>query len=112
MHRAITKLKVKPQKLLIDGNRFNPFKKIPYHCIIEGDGKYLSIAAASVLAKTYRDDFMKKIHRKHKVYGWVTNKGYGTSYHREAIKIHGVTDYHRKSFKLYEEVQYSIDFKD
>lgn len=110
MHRAIAKLKIKPQELIIDGNRFNPYKKIPHHCIIEGDGKYLSIAAASVLAKTYRDDFMKKIHKKHKKYNWDKNKGYATAWHRNAIEQHGITDYHRKSFRLFEPAQIEIDF--
>ncbi|MBA3898924.1 MAG: ribonuclease HII [Bacteroidetes bacterium] len=103
MHRAIAKLKMKPQSLLIDGNRFNNYKKVNHHCIIKGDSIYLSISAASVLAKTYRDDFMLKLHKKHKVYGWENNKGYPTSFHREAIKLHGITPYHRKSFRLFEE---------
>jgi ribonuclease HII len=103
MHRAIAKLKTKPQLLLIDGNRFNPYKKIDHQCIIQGDGIYLSIAAASVLAKTYRDDYMLKLHKKYKVYGWESNKGYPTSFHRVAIKTHGITPYHRKSFRLLEE---------
>ncbi len=112
MHRAIAKLKIKPQELLIDGNRFNPYKKIPHHCIIEGDGKYLSIAAASVLAKTYRDDFMKKAHKKHKNYNWDKNKGYATEFHRKAIIQHGLTDYHRKTFRLSELNQIVINFNE
>ncbi|MDQ3193183.1 MAG: ribonuclease HII [Bacteroidota bacterium] len=112
MHRAIAKLKVKPEELLIDGNRFNPYKKIKHHCIIEGDGKYLSIAAASVLAKTYRDDFMLKLHKKHKNYNWDKNKGYATAFHRNAIALHGLTEYHRKSFRLFDQNQIVIDFKD
>jgi ribonuclease HII len=103
MHRAISKLKVKPNSLLIDGNRFNPYKKLPHHCIVQGDGIYLSIAAASILAKTYRDDFMLKLHKKHHVYGWEKNKGYPTSFHREAIKSYGISPYHRKTFRLFEE---------
>ena len=100
MHRAIDKLKTVPQALLIDGNRFNKYKKIPHTCIIEGDAKYLSIAAASVLAKTYRDDLMDKLHKKHPHYGWITNKGYATKKHRQAIEKYGMTKYHRKSFRL------------
>jgi|SRR6185437_3437041 len=100
MHKAIDGLKIRPQQLLIDGNRFKAYKGIPHQCIIKGDGKYASIAAASVLAKTYRDDLMKKLHEKHTQYGWDENKGYGTAKHREAIERHGATDYHRKSFQL------------
>lgn len=100
MHRAIGKLKIKPELLLIDGNRFNPYKDLPYECIIKGDGKYASIAAASILAKTYRDDYMKKLAKKHPQYHWQTNKGYPTQAHRDAIVEHGVTPYHRKSFRL------------
>jgi len=100
MHKAIKALKMPPQQLLIDGNRFKAYKGIPHQCIIKGDGKYASIAAASVLAKTYRDDLMKKLHEEHNQYGWDENKGYGTVKHREAIEKHGATDYHRKSFQL------------
>jgi ribonuclease HII len=100
MHRAIEQLKIKPEQLLIDGNRFKAYKGIPHICIIKGDGKYASIAAASVLAKTYRDDLMKKLHEQHGQYGWNENKGYGTAQHREAIEKHGVTEYHRRSFQL------------
>ncbi len=100
MHRAIEKLGVEPQSLLIDGNRFNKYKEIPHRCIIEGDGKYLSIAAASVLAKTYRDDYMKDLHQKFPHYGWDQNKGYATRFHRSAIVQHGAVDHHRKSFTL------------
>jgi ribonuclease HII len=111
MHRAIGKLKMKPQSLLIDGNRFNKYKKIPHHCIIQGDGIFLSIAAASVLAKTYRDDFMLKLAKKHKAYGWDSNKGYPTTFHREAIKLHGITPHHRKSFRLYAEEQLELEME-
>ena len=100
MHRAIDQLKVKPELLLIDGKRFNPYKNIPYECVIKGDGKYASIAAASILAKTYRDDYMKGLSIKHPQYFWDSNKGYPTQAHRDAIQNFGVTLYHRKSFRL------------
>jgi len=100
MHRAIKQLKVKPELLLVDGNRFNPYQDLPYECIIKGDGKYASIAAASILAKTYRDDYMKKLAKKYPYYHWESNKGYPTKAHRDAIMEHGVTLYHRKSFRL------------
>lgn len=109
MHRALDQLKEQPQVLLIDGNRFNRYKDIPHHCIIEGDAKYLSIAAASVLAKTYRDDFMKKLHKKHPAYKWNTNKGYPTPEHRKALTEHGITDYHRKSFRLIYDDQVELE---
>ena len=99
MHKAIKKLDVEPGFLLIDGNRFKPYKSIPYSCIIKGDGKFSSIAAASILAKTYRDDFMKKIHNKFPEYDWVNNKGYPTVKHRNAISENGITPYHRKTFR-------------
>jgi ribonuclease HII len=100
MHRAIAQLATRPQSLLIDGNRFKKYENIPHTCIIEGDAKYASIAAASVLAKTYRDDFMKKLHEEHGHYGWNSNKGYATKEHRVAIEKHGTTSYHRMSFQL------------
>lgn len=100
MHRAVDKLKQKPELLLIDGNRFNPYPEIDHKCIIKGDGKYLSIAAASVLAKTYRDEFMVNLDRKHPGYSWGNNMGYPTKEHREGIKKLGITTYHRKSFQL------------
>ena len=100
MHLALNKLTQKPELLLIDGNRFKPFKKFPHHCIINGDGIYASIAAASVLAKTYRDDYMQNLHKKYKMYSWHSNKGYGTAEHRAAIEIHGLCRYHRKSFNI------------
>lgn len=100
MHRAIEQLKIVPQQLLIDGNRFNAYKKIPHQCIVQGDATYASIAAASILAKTYRDDLMIKLHVDHPNYGWDENKGYGTAQHRAAIEKHGITEYHRKSFQL------------
>ena len=100
MHRAIKKLKTKPTSLLIDGNRFKVYKGIPHHCIVKGDSKYLSIAAASILAKTYRDDFMLKLDKKYPAYTWKNNKGYPTKAHREAIRQNGATKYHRKTFRL------------
>ncbi len=100
MHRAVQKLKINPELLLIDGNRFKPYKDIPHECIIKGDGKFLSIAAASILAKTYRDEFMEQAHDKFQVYDWNNNKGYPTKKHREAIKQFGITNLHRKSFQL------------
>lgn len=100
MHRALDKLSMKPQSLLIDGNRFKQYNDIPHQCIIEGDGKFLSIAAASVLAKTYRDDHMKKLHKKFPAYNWKQNKGYPTSAHRLAIEQFGPNAHHRKSFTL------------
>jgi ribonuclease HII len=100
MHISIDKLNIKPSHLLIDGNRFNSYKKIPHTCIVKGDSKYSNIAAASILAKTYRDDFMKTIHVEFKHYGWDRNKGYGTASHRQAIEQHGLCSYHRKSYNI------------
>jgi ribonuclease HII len=100
MHLCIDTLKVQPKLLLIDGNRFNPYKNLPYECIIKGDGKYASIAAASILAKTYRDEYMQQLHKKYPIYGWNKNKGYGTEAHRNAIHEHGLCKYHRKSFNI------------
>jgi ribonuclease HII len=100
MHRAIDKLSVRPNHLLIDGNRFKPYPNIPYSCIIKGDTLYASIAAASILAKTYRDEYMLDLHQKYPVYAWDTNKGYPTPKHREAIAKHGVSPFHRQSFQL------------
>ena len=104
MHRAIGKLKIVPEQLLIDGNRFNAYRDIPHHCIIKGDGKYLSIAAASILAKTYRDDYMVRIHEKHPEFNWKQNKGYPTLEHRTMVYQKGLTLYHRKTFckKIFE----------
>lgn len=109
MHLAIKKLKIRPGFLLIDGNRFKPYKNIPHVCIIKGDAKYFSIAAASVLAKTYRDDFMKQAHLNNHVYNWGKNKGYPTREHRRAILENGISNLHRKSFKLIDP-QLNIDF--
>lgn len=100
MHHSIEKLAKAPQLLLIDGNRFNPYKKILHKCIVKGDGKYASIAAASILAKTYRDEFMQTIHQKYAMYGWNNNKGYGTAVHRKAIEQFGLCEYHRKTFNI------------
>ncbi|MCO6498940.1 MAG: ribonuclease HII [Vicingus serpentipes] len=100
MHRAVEQLTLTPELLLIDGNRFNPYPNVPHECIIKGDGKYLSIAAASILAKTYRDEFMYDAHQKHPEYAWLKNKGYPTKAHRAAIKEFGITPLHRKSFRL------------
>jgi ribonuclease HII len=104
MHRAIAQLSVAPTVLLIDGNRFKPFQKIPHHCIVKGDATFASIAAASVLAKTERDELMKKLHTEYPVYQWHVNKGYPTGAHRKAIEQFGITDYHRKSFRLLPEM--------
>lgn len=100
MHRAIEQLGVQPQHLLIDGNRFNKYKDIRHTCVVKGDGKYLSIAAASILAKTYRDDYMMQLHEQYPQYGWDGNKGYPTQQHRDAISKYGATPYHRQSFRL------------
>lgn len=101
MHLAVDSLKVKPQFLLIDGNRFFPYRDIGYTTIIKGDSLYFSIAAASVLAKTYRDELMNELHSEYPLYGWNRNKGYGTAGHRKAILEYGITPYHRKSFSLF-----------
>ncbi|GJM34874.1 MAG: ribonuclease HII [Saprospiraceae bacterium] len=100
MHRALDQLELRPTSLLIDGNRFRAYGEIPFHCIIKGDGKYLSIAAASILAKTYRDDYMLDLAKTHPQYSWSSNKGYPTAAHREAIRLHGATVHHRRSFRL------------
>lgn len=109
MHRAIDQLKIRPEHLLIDGNRFNPYPNIPYTTIVKGDGKYLSIAAASILAKTYRDDYMNQLHREYPVYDWDHNKGYPTKKHRAAIAEHGISPYHRKSYNLLGNGQLTLD---
>jgi len=100
MHRAVDQLFIRPELLLIDGNRFNPYPKLTHECIIKGDGKYLSIAAASVLAKTYRDELMLNLHQKYPGYNWIKNKGYPTKEHRRMIAKIGVTPYHRMTFRL------------
>jgi ribonuclease HII len=100
MQESILKLNPKPEYIIVDGNRFKPVSDIPYSCIVKGDAKFMSIAAASVLAKTYRDEYMNKIHEEFPMYNWKQNKGYPTQEHREAIRKYGVTKYHRMSFKL------------
>lgn len=100
MHLAIDKLKRKPHRLLVDGNRFLPYGDIPFYCQVKGDSTYSSIAAASILAKTYRDEYMQNLHEEFPHYGWNSNKGYGTPQHREAIAAHGICCYHRKSFSM------------
>lgn len=100
MHQALDKLSIRPELILVDGNRFHPYNFIPHQCIIKGDSKFLSIAAASILAKNYRDKLMIKLHDEHPEYGWNTNFGYATKYHQEALKRHGPTKYHRQSFRL------------
>lgn len=112
MHRAIDQLAVRPQHLLIDGNRFTPFPDIPHTTIVKGDGKYLSIAAASILAKTYRDDYMNRLAEDYPQYDWRNNKGYPTRKHRAAIAEYGPTPYHRKTFNLLGDGQLSLAFGD
>jgi ribonuclease HII len=111
MHKALDQLKMTPQLLLVDGNRFKKYKEIPHECIVEGDAKYLSIAAASILAKTYRDELMLKHSLEYPHYGWHTNMGYGTLFHRQAIQTIGVSPLHRLSFNLTKE-QMEIEFPD
>lgn len=108
MHISIDSLKMIPDYIIVDGNKFKPYHSIPYSTIIKGDSKYLSIAAASILAKTYRDEYMVKIHDEFPMYNWKQNKGYPTKEHRAAIKKYGITKYHRKSFRLLPD-QYSLD---
>ncbi len=101
MHKAVQKLSIQPGRLLIDGNRFKPYQTIEHHTIVKGDEKYMAIAAASILAKTYRDEFMLKIHEEFPDYDWKQNKGYPTPKHKEALHLHGITPYHRKTFRLF-----------
>lgn len=110
MHRAVAQLKVRPQHLLIDGNRFSPCEDIPHTTVVKGDATYMSIAAASILAKTYRDDFMLKIHQEFPQYHWDSNKGYPAPIHREAIRQYGTTPYHRMTFNLLGTKQLELDF--
>lgn len=116
MHRALDQLKVRPEAIIIDGNRFKPYKDpaegkmLPSTTIVKGDGKYLAIAAASILAKTYRDDYMNQLAEEYPQYDWLSNKGYPTKKHREAIRQYGITPYHRKSYNLLGDGQLSIDF--
>lgn len=111
MHRAVDALKIRPQHLLIDGNRFNPYPDIPHTTVVKGDGKYLSIAAASILAKTYRDDYMNRLHAEYPQYDWNKNKGYPTKKHRAAIAQYGPTPYHRTSFNLLGDGQLTLNFQ-
>ena len=100
MHRALDGLKLRPEAIIVDGNRFKPYNFIPYTTVVKGDGKYLSIAAASILAKTYRDDYMDRLALEYPQYDWIDNKGYPTRKHRQAIAEYGITEYHRKTFRL------------
>ena len=119
MHRALDQLKVRPEAIIVDGNRFKPYRSvvggvtvnIPHTTIVKGDGKYLSIAAASILAKTYRDDYMNELAKEYPQYDWLSNKGYPTKKHREAIKQYGITPYHRKSYNLLGDGQLSLEFE-
>ena len=112
MHRALDQLKVRPEAIIVDGNRFKPYQKLPHTTIVKGDGKYLAIAAASILAKTYRDDYMNQLAEEYPQYDWLSNKGYPTKKHREAIKQFGITPYHRKSYNLLGDGQLSLDFEE
>lgn len=100
MHRALDRLHLRPEHIIVDGNRFRSYRDIPALCIVKGDGKYMSIAAASILAKTHRDEYMEKLHGQFPVYNWKRNKGYPTKEHRQGIAAYGITDFHRKSFTL------------
>lgn len=111
MHRALDALSIRPEAIIVDGNRFKPYHDVPHTTIVKGDGKYLSIAAASILAKTYRDDYMKAIAEEFPQYDWQSNKGYPTKKHRAAIKEYGISPYHRKSFTLLPPEELSIDFE-
>jgi ribonuclease HII len=108
MHKAVARLGIVPQLLLIDGNRFHPYPGIPHHCIVKGDSTYLSIAAASVLAKTHRDDLMKNLHAEFPVYDWLSNKGYPCKKHREGLCKHGISPYHRRSYNLFGQLRLGV----
>ena len=110
MHRALDQLQVRPEAVIVDGNRFKPYQDLPSTTIVKGDGKYLSIAAASILAKTYRDDYMLSLAEEYPQYDWQSNMGYPTKKHRQAILEHGITPYHRKSYNLLGDGQFSFDF--
>ncbi len=112
MHRALDLLNVRPEAVIVDGNRFVPYRDLPYTTVVKGDGKYQAIAAASILAKTFRDDYMKSLHREYPCYGWDGNKGYPTAEHRRAIREHGVSPYHRMSYNLLGNGELTLDFKD
>lgn len=109
MHRALDALKVRPEHLLIDGNRFRKYQDVAHTTVVKGDGKYMSIAAASILAKTYRDDYMQRLHEEFPVYDWNHNKGYPTRKHREAIRVYGESPYHRRTFNLLGDTQLTLD---
>ena len=110
MHRALDQLAVRPEAVIVDGNRFKPYQNLPHTTIVKGDGKYLSIAAASILAKTYRDDYMDRLAAQYPQYDWLSNKGYPTKQHREAIRRYGITPYHRKTFNMLGDGQLTLDF--
>lgn len=110
MHRALDMLKVRPESIIVDGNRFKPYHDIEHTCVVKGDAKYLSIAAASILAKTYRDDYMDSLAKEYPQYDWTNNKGYPTKKHREALRLYGITPYHRKSYNLLGNGQLELDF--
>lgn len=110
MHRALDRLQLRPEAVIVDGNRFTPYRDLPYTTIVKGDARYLSIAAASILAKTYRDDYMDRLALEYPQYGWKSNKGYPTRQHREAIKEHGITPFHRKSYNLPGTGELALDF--
>lgn len=111
MHRALDQLKVRPEAVIVDGNRFKPYRDLPYTTIVKGDGKYLSIAAASILAKTYRDDYMDRLAEDYPQYDWKSNKGYPTKKHRQAIRECGITPFHRRSFTLLPSEELTLDFE-
>ena len=110
MHRALDQLTLRPQAVIVDGNRFKPYQQLPYTTIVKGDGKYMAIAAASILAKTYRDDYMLQLDAEYPQYDWRANKGYPTSKHRDAIRQHGTTPYHRMSYNLLGDTQLQLPF--
>ena len=112
MHRALDQLRVRPQAIIVDGNRFVPYQNLPFTTIVKGDGKYQSIAAASILAKTHRDEYMQQLAREYPVYDWASNKGYPTRRHREAIRSFGITSYHRRSFQLLGEAELDFAIED
>jgi ribonuclease HII len=112
MHRALDQLKVRPEAVIVDGNRFKKYKDLPHTTIVKGDGKYLSIAAASILAKTYRDDYMNQLAEEYPPYDWKSNKGYPTKKHREAIREYGITPYHRKTFNMLGDGQLTLEFEE
>ena len=112
MHRALDQLTVRPQAVIVDGNRFVPYQDLPFATIVKGDGKYQAIAAASILAKTYRDDYMDALSEEYPFYDWKSNKGYPTKAHRDGIRLHGISPYHRKSYNLLGDGQLFFDFKE